>query len=47
MPDSEDRTRRAIDTAWSTDGPSPKTLGVPPNQRRVFGLVAGVGFEPT
>ena len=24
MPDSEDRTRRAIDTAWSTsDGPSP------------------------
>ena len=45
MPDSEDRMRRAIDTAWSTDGTSPQTLGVPPSQRRVFGLVAGVGFE--
>ena len=27
MPDSEDRTRRAIDTAWSSDGPRrPKSL---------------------
>ena len=27
MPDSEDRTRRAIDTAWSSDGP--ETAQVP------------------
>src|SRR5215218_1615539 len=43
MPDSEDRTRRAIDDAWSTnDGPqtaqAPSLLGVSPSQRPVFDL---------
>jgi hypothetical protein len=48
MPDGEDRTRRAIDDAWSDGLQRPPIMGIRHMawSEACFRSVAGVGFEP-